>query len=215
MEDARMTMATAIDHLWRFAFFTRDNPFASIRAGEQLPRIQRDTLLALLRGDVAVDEWLRSEAGEALLRPCSSRMPPAGSSVDGGPERGCYERARVPSEPPIFWWLVSMLWCISVGRSLDPTLDDGVKGNRLHPNFIEDPSTSGVMFRDPHGAYRSWKRHIALASRETPGQVMAANTVDVASFYYSVKTGPGEIVSSYMEAAGIEATTKGLANSGF
>ena len=60
-------------------------------------------------------------------------------------------------QAPLFWWLASILWCLTAGRTLDPLLDDEIMGYRLHPGFVEEPGQRGLMFRDYKTAHKSWE----------------------------------------------------------
>jgi hypothetical protein len=57
---------------------------------------------------------------------------------------------------PVFWWLISILWTIVVGRQLDPELGDQVIGYRLARKFVSDHERHGVMFQEPTAAYDRW-----------------------------------------------------------
>lgn len=199
-EDTEATIATAIAHLGRFAFFTRDNPYASVRAGERLPRKHYESLGALLEGGVTVEEWLASDLARALIDEIAVGCLPRDLQLTGD-RSVAVTSVHAFVHAPLFWWVVSVLWCMTVGRAVDPLLDDGIKGYRLHPKFMEEPSSSGLMFRDPIASYNAWKQHVVLASREKPGQILAANTVDVADFYYSVTTGPMGILRDFAEGS--------------
>jgi len=194
--ETQLMIDTAVAHLGRFAFFTRDNPFASVRAGDRFRRGHRAALTALLEGDLTVDEWLTSPLARSLLDQITVGCLPRDLQLTGD-RSVAVTSVHAFIHAPFFWWVASVLWCMTVGRSVDPLLDKAVMGYRLHPEFLEEPGKSGLMFRDPAASHAAWRRRVTTASSEMPGQVLAANTVDVAAFYYSVTTGPAAITAEF------------------
>ena len=86
----------------------------------------------------------------------------------------------------VFWWLVSILWCLSLAESVDALLPDPVYAFRFHSSFLDDPTTSGRMFRNQTQAHKRWKSFPARVAKEYPDQPIATLSLDVRSFYYSV-----------------------------
>jgi hypothetical protein len=84
---------------------------------------------------------------------------------------------------------------MTVGRRVDSLLDNSIKGYRLHHGFLSEPKTSGFMFKNPSSSYDAWKRHVATASNALPGIVLAANSIDLESFYYSIRCSPAAIIT--------------------
>jgi predicted amidohydrolase len=203
-----MTTEELIDiglhHLARFAFFTRDNPFLSSRAAVRLPPQHRAALAALLDNEVDPEKWLTSTAARPLLQQIQVGCVPRtvqlvtteGQAKVGVADVHAFLRA------PLFWWLISILWCLNAGRRLDPLLDDGVKGYRLHPGFIKEPDQRGLMFREHKASHRAWRGFAAEVAGEFPGEVLATNMIDLRDFYYSSTAVPSSIVSHFLKAKG-------------
>ena len=103
---------------------------------------------------------------------------------------------------PVFWWLVSILWTIVVGRQLDPKLGDQVIGYRLARKFVSDHERHGVMFQEPTAAYDRWKRVPLAIARNHVGETLSATTLDIRSFYYAVDASPGQILAAMRKVAG-------------
>jgi predicted amidohydrolase len=161
-------------------------------------------LIDLLDGKRDVDEWLSSNAGGTMLDHVRVGCVPRNVqlvTMDDEARAGVVD-VHAFLQAPIFWWLVSILWCISAGRRLDPLLSDRVKGYRLHPGFIDEPDQRGLMFRDHKAAYRAWKNWPRSVARTMPGQVIATNTIDLRDFYYSTTSPPREIVSRFLNSKG-------------
>jgi hypothetical protein len=204
----RPTTAHLIDvglaHLGRFAFFTRDNPFLSATPGRQLGAQERQVLGALLERELSVREWLRSREGQRMQEAVGVRCLPrdvqqvslAGEAAVG------VESVHAFLHAPVFWWLISILWTIAVGRRLDPALGDHVIGYRLAAGFVERPSRHRAMFRAP--SYDAWKAFPATQAAERPGETLAATTLDIRDFYYSVSAPPSRIVKAFTAAAEVE-----------
>jgi hypothetical protein len=159
-------------------------------------------LIELLEGDLDVDDWLVSPSGQSLLRGIGVGCVPRNIqlvTVDNQARAGVAD-VHAFLRAPLFWWLVSILWCIRAGRRLDPLLSDDIKGYRLHPGFIKRPDERGLMFRDHKAAYKSWKRWPKEFAKCMPGVVIATNTVDLRDFYYSTTALPEEIISRFLKA---------------
>lgn len=168
-----------LHHLARFAFFTRDNPFVSSRAAVRLQPAYRAILVDLLDNNLDCEKWLKSDGAQSLLRDIRVGCVPRNvqlAMVDGQAKVGVVD-VHAFLQAPLFWWLVSILWCLTAGRLLDPILDDGIKGYRLHPGFIERPDERGLMFRDHRTSNKAWKGFAKTTAREFPGEVLATTTV--------------------------------------
>lgn len=186
-------------HLGRFAFFTRDNPFLSSRAGVGLARSHRAALTSMLDGRTGVEEWLSTQAAQRLLS--SVRVGCVPREVQAVPRDGevvvGVQSVHAFLHAPVFWWLVSNLWCITVGRAFDPLLPKEVIGFRLHPGFIEDPSRNGWMFRSRSDEHSQWRAYASTVSAEFSGEVLAANTIDMRDFFYSISATPSRILKEF------------------
>ena len=193
-----------LEHLARFAFFTRDNPFLSSQAAVRLPPRHREVLIELLDGRLDIDEWLASESAQTLLKGVQVGCVPRNIQLvteDGQPKVGIAD-VHAFLRAPLFWWLASILWCLTAGRRLDPYLDEEIKGYRLHKGFVEEPGQRGLMFRDYRSSYQSWKGFAASVSAQFPGEVLATNTIDLRDFYYSSTAPPRRIVSRFLKSKG-------------
>jgi len=193
-----------LNHLARFAFFTRDNPFLSSRAAIRLPAQHRAILTDLLDGTLDCEEWLSSGAADRLLKEIQVGCVPRTVQLvtkDGESKVGIAD-VHAFLRAPLFWWLTSILWCLQAGRALDPLLSDAIKGYRLHPGFIAEPSQRGLMFRDHKTSYRAWKSFARTTAQEYPGETLATNTIDLRDFYYSSTASPGKIVSRFLKSKG-------------
>jgi hypothetical protein len=195
---------TGLDHLGRFAFYTRDNPFVSSRAGLDLRDERREELVALLDGEVKPTAWLDSSSASALLKTIKIGSVPRDVRllVRGGELVPGIESVHAFVQAHLFWWLVSILWSISIAEAVDPLLGDSIKGFRFHFAFLEDPATSGVMFRDQAQAHERWEKFPSRVAAEHPGEILATNTLDIRAFYYSVDATPSKILSNFFDSKG-------------
>lgn len=195
---------TGLHHLARFAFFTRDNPFLSSRAAVRLPPPHRAILVALLDGQLDPQDWLSSTAASRLLREIQVGCVPRNVQLvttDGQAKVGVAD-VHAFLRAPLFWWLVSILWCLTAGRTVDKYLAEAIKGYRLHSGFLSEPDQRGLMFRDHKVSYRAWKGFPTSVAGEFPGEVLATNTIDLRDFYYSSTAAPSEIVAKLMRSRG-------------
>jgi len=193
-------------HLGRFAFFTRDNPFLSSTAALDLPASQRRAIADLLEQAISPRDWLSSAQGQRLLGRIRIGCVPRDVqlvSSSGGPTVGV-ESVHAFVHAPLFWWLVSILWTISVGRRLDSVVDGRVTGYRLATRFVQRPAHHSVMFRPDRSSYAKWKGFPSTQAAGYPGETLAATTVDLRDFYYSVVAPPSRIVAAFASAAGEE-----------
>lgn len=200
--ETRQLIDTGVAHLGRLAFFTRDNPYRSVRASLDLPPPLRGTLGRLLEGGVDVADWLASKEGKTLLKGVRIGCVPRDMRIVArdGESHVAVESVHAFLHARQFWWLVSILWCIDVGRAVDPLLPDTVYGYRLNRGFLADPSTHGTVFRNEHNAYKRWKEFASKAADDHPHMTLAASTVDLKDFYYSVRASPSQIVERFLEA---------------
>jgi hypothetical protein len=200
----------AEEHLARFAFFTRDNPFLSSRAAFRLEDRHRRALGDLLEGKVAVDEWLGGSLGKKLYGGLTIGCVPRDLQLvttDDGPAVGV-ENVHAFLHGPVFWWLVSILWTIVVGRQVDPELGDDVIGYRLANKFVADHRRHGLMFQEPRAAYDRWKRYPLRVAEEHMGDTLGATTVDIRAFYYTVSACPGDILAAIRARVGQPARSR-------
>jgi predicted amidohydrolase len=191
-------LKTAEQHLARFAFFTRDNPFLSSRAAFRLEDRHRRALGELLEGRASVDVWLDETLGRQLRRGLAVGCVPRDLQLvttEDGPAVGV-ESVHAFLHGPVFWWLVSILWTMVVGRQLDPKLGDQVIGYRLARKFVANQERHGVMFQEPTAAYDRWKRVPLGVARDYVGETLGATTLDIRSFYYAVEAPPTEILTA-------------------
>jgi hypothetical protein len=170
-----------------------------LTAGLGLRPSQDVTLGRLLEGTLSAKTWLSTPEADQLLRGIRIGCVPRDVQLvtrDGQPTVGA-ESVHAFLHAPLFWWLVSNLWCISIGRLLDPELGDNIKGYRLHPQFIDDPAHYGVMFRNKNDSYDDWKDFASASAADLPGQTRAVSTLDIRDFYYSITTTPSAITSAF------------------
>jgi hypothetical protein len=199
-----LLLKTAEEHLARFAFFTRDNPFLSSRAAFRLEDRHRRALGDLLEGKIAVDEWLAGTLGKQLRGGLTVGCVPRDLQLvttDDGPAVGV-ESVHAFLHGPVFWWLVSILWTIVVGRQIDPELGDEVIGYRLASKFVADHRRHGLMFQEPSAAYARWKRHPLRVAGEHMGETLGATTIDIRAFYYTVSASPSKILTTLRKRVG-------------
>jgi len=197
-------LQTGFEHLGRFAFHTRDNPFLSSRAVLTPTANQRQLLTELLDGDRRASHWLKSSQGRRLLASVKVGSVPRDVQLvahDGELVVGV-ESVHAFLQAELFWWMVSILWTIAASSVIEPLLGDGVMGFRFQQAFLDDPATSGVMFRDPYAAHGRWERFPSHVAAANPGEILATNTLDIRDFYYSVDVRPGRIISRFFEVKG-------------
>jgi hypothetical protein len=190
-----------LNHLGRFAFFTRDNPFVSSTAALSLSGSHRETIRRLLSGEEKVEDWLATPSAKRLLGQidvvCLPRDVQLVTREDL--QRIGVENVHAFLKAPLFWWLISILWCITAGRRIEPLIGDEVMGYRLHPGFLENPQGNGLMFREHRRSHRMWRNYPRTVAKSFPGEVLATNTIDLHDFYYSVNALPSRIVSRFLE----------------
>ena len=199
--DSEELLRAGIDHLGRFSFQKRDNPFVSSRAALDLSPVRYQQLIQLLDGELDPRQWLKGP-GRAAMRGVRIGLVPRGPHLvaEQGELVAGIESVHAFLQAPLFWWLVSILWSITVARSVDPLLGDAIKGYRAHPKFLKDPDSEGRMLRNSGNAYRSWLEYPGEVAEENRGVTLAANKVDVRAFYYSVNAGPRLILNRFFAA---------------
>ncbi len=190
---------TGFDHLGRFAFYTRDNPFVSSRAAFELrPKLAAE-LRALLDGEIDVEEWINSPSGKRMLGtiklglvPRDVQLVPQGTEqVVGVKSVHAFFHAH------LFWWLISILWTIEIGASTEDVLGEGILGYRLERAFVEDPRESGKMFASKVRAHRIWREFPRRVAKENPNESLTTVSFDVRAFYYSVDASPEAIQRTF------------------
>jgi hypothetical protein len=193
---------TGLDHLGRFAFFTRDNPFVSSTAALSLASNHRSMIVQLLSGQLDVDQWLATPSAKRLLSSIRVGCVPRDVQLvtRDDHQRIGVENVHAFLSAPLFWWLVSILWCLTAGRRIEPMISEHVMGYRLHPGFLKNPEDNGMMFREYRRSSRIWRRFPNSIAKQYPGQVLATNTVDLQDFYYSVRALPGAIVARFLRS---------------
>jgi hypothetical protein len=203
-------LKAAEEHLARFAFFTRDNPFLSSRAAFRLDVRHRRALGDLLEGKVGVEDWLNEPLARRLAAgltigcvPRDLQLVTSGESPAVG-----VDSVHAFLHGPVFWWLVSIMWTIVVGREIDADLGESIVGYRLARKFVDDYRHHGVMFREPKVAYERWKRVPVTVANEHVGETFVASTVDLRDYYYAVDALPGEILAGLPEPEASSATRR-------
>jgi hypothetical protein len=195
---------TALDHLARFAFYRRDNPFLTSRATFDLsPKLRRE-LETLLDGTVDPDEWAKGEVGSELLATIRIGSVPRDLQLVAGEDDDVVAVKDVFAffHARLFWWLVTILWTIEVAPAAEPLLGEGIKSFRFRSEFLSSPATSGVMFQDQGVAHTSFKRFPMSVAKENAGELLTAATFDLRAFYYSVERSPAQIISNFFAAKG-------------
>ncbi len=194
-------ISTSLHHLGRTAFHVRDNPYLRQQAAENIPVEQELTLRALLRREVTIDDWLLSTDGAQLIEEIKVGCLPRDLQLvlrNGVPEVGV-ESVHAFADVPKIWWLISFMWCQEVGRRLDPFLDPEILGYRLHRSYIDSPHTSSQIFGNDINAFLAWQETPNKVSRLLPNETIAAATIDLKSFFYSVNLPPSEIMRHFVE----------------
>lgn len=195
---------TGLEHLGRFAFYTRDNPFVSSRAAFELSVRQRRELAALLDGESDLRGWIESRDGRRRLATIKVGLVPRdvqlvlreGEQVVGVKSVHAFFHAH------LFWWLVSILWCIEIGAAVEEALGEGIKGYRLDKSFVADPGTSGLMFANRTRAHREWREFPREIAKLNPRESLTTVSFDMRAFYYSIDAGPAAIQRAFFAAKG-------------
>jgi len=132
--DSEELVRAGIDHLGRFSFQNRANPFVSSRAALDLSQVRYQQLIQLLDGELDPRQWLKGR-GRAAMRGIKIGLVPRGPHLvaEQGELVAGVESVHAFLQAPLFWWLVSILWSITMARSVDPLLGDAIKGYRIHP----------------------------------------------------------------------------------
>jgi hypothetical protein len=195
---------TGFEHLGRFAFYTRDNPFVSRQASFALSSTYSEELERLLDGEIEVADWLQTDLGRRLLADIRVGSLPRDVQLlfrDGEQVVGV-DSVHAFLHAQLFWWLVSILWSISVADFVDPLLGDGVKGFRFEKAFLSDPRRGGLMFADQRFARGEWKDFPEQVRKEHPGQFLTTAKLDLRAFYYSIDAGPARILNAFLAVHG-------------
>lgn len=202
--DTTRLIQTGFEHFGRFAFYTRDNPFVSSRAAFELQPKLLEELRSLLDGEIDPDEWLASSAGRRRvgtikvgLVPRDVQLVPRGNQqVVGVKSVHAFFHAH------LFWWLISILWSIEIGASVEESLGDGTMGYRLQDDFIRDPRISGRMFAPKKRAHRLWREFPREVAKVNPNESLATVSCDIRAFYYSVEAPPEQIQQAFFSGKG-------------
>nr|WP_254924230.1 MULTISPECIES: reverse transcriptase domain-containing protein [unclassified Rhodococcus (in: high G+C Gram-positive bacteria)] len=72
-------------------------------------------------------------------------------------------------------------------------------GYRLHRSYIDSPHTSSQIFGNDRSAFLAWQETPNRVSQLLPNETIAAATVDLKSFFYSVNLPPSEIMDRFMK----------------
>lgn len=187
---------TALAHIGRTAYHTYDNPYLRAVVGEGLSADELAVLAGLGNPCFSVGDWLATDTAQRLIGAITVGIVPRDVQlvIREEHERVAVESVHAFLRAPLFWWVISHLWCSSVGRVLDADLDPQVMGYRLSPRFAEDPTKSARMFRDSSTAYDKWRRSSGAMSSEFIGELLGTSTVDLQNFYYSTTAAPSEII---------------------
>jgi len=200
-EDPEQLIQLAQHHFGRTAYHTRDNPYLRSRVASALEPDVRGVLKALLGGDLDPEAWLQTEEGSRSVEAIQVGVVPRDLQLilrDGREQVGV-ESVHAFVRAPLFWWLVSVLWCAEVGRAVDVLLGENVMGYRLHPQFVSKPARSARMFRSASNAHAQWRQSATRMAAKHRGQVIATSTVDLRDFYYSVAASPSTIVEAFID----------------
>jgi hypothetical protein len=195
---------TGFEHLGRFAFYTRDNPFVSKQAALVLDSTHPEELARLLDGEIEVEEWLKTDLGQRLLGSITVGSVPRDVHllVRGGQPVVGVDSVHAFLHAELFWWLVSILWCISVSKPVEAHLGEGVMGFRFEKAFLEDPASGGMMLADQPYALKQWKGFPKKVREEHPGEYLTTAELDLRAFYYSIDVGPGAILRRFFASHG-------------
>ncbi len=195
---------TGFEHLGRFAFYTRDNPFVSSQAAFELRAELAGELRALLDGEADVEEWIAGPRGRRLLASIKVGLVPRDVQlVPHGPDQVVgVKSVHAFFHAHLFWWLISILWTMEIGPSVEETLGDATMGYRLERGFIEDPQANGTMFVAKGRAHRLWREFPRAVAVANPNESLTTVSFDVRAFYYSVDALPEAILGSFFAAKG-------------
>ena len=155
-------------------------------------------LAAVLDGELEISEGADADAVDSWDYVGLGVLPRDLQLLVRDEERVGVESVSAFAEASQFWWLVSYLWCMEVGRSVDRRLDTAIFGYRLDPGFARSPSKSGRMFATAPPISKRWARVATTISAENDGRVVAAATVDLRGFYYSIDASPTAIVQAFV-----------------
>lgn len=150
---------TAYAHLGRAAYRTDDNPYLrSVITERRSPNRER-ALRSAADGTMEPAAWLTSETAKKLLEAIAVGAAPRDLQLvlRDGQERVGVESVHAFLRAPIFWWLISHLWCLEVGRTLDQHMSARIMGYRLNEQFLAAPERSTQMFSQPRAAYARWQ----------------------------------------------------------
>ncbi|MCW2922900.1 MAG: hypothetical protein JWM98_304 [Thermoleophilia bacterium] len=196
MPSGKQLVDFGLEHVARFAYRRRDNPFLSIGAVMDLGSNHRTSLTAILDGQLDPEDWLRSPEASRLLTPLRVLSVPrvVGSASSGGQHVITAPSVHAFAQAPLFWWVVSAIWCMTAGRDLDECISERIVGYRLHSLFRDNPGGAGYMFRNPQASYAAWKRRPAW---DADIQTACTAEIDGSSFYYRVRAVPSDLIELF------------------
>ncbi len=217
--DVENLIDLATNHARRYAFRVVDNPFVALGALTPLSAQDRQDLTALLTGTVSVADWRSSPNGLRLVKSIRASLMSRDVSLGAADGTGAVgvESVHALLRAPHFWWLVSHLWCSTVGRSAESlfparfdlvgdAIDLGsepvfLDGQRLSPEYRADPWASGEVLEHHRVGYRRWKRRPEQFSPGVGDEPVSVCRFDLKDFYYSVRASPTEILAALRRRA--------------
>src|SRR4051794_2022992 len=119
MGEPDVMIKTALAHLGRDAFFMRDNPYASLRAGEALRASDRKLLEDLISGKTDAHTWLAKPQVQRVLNSIDVACLPRDLQLTGD-RSVTVTSVHAVIRAPLMCWIISVLWCMTQGRRLDP-----------------------------------------------------------------------------------------------
>lgn len=214
MLNAEKVIRIAREHFGRRAYHVEDNPFLRSKASSSLSPELELSLQDLLVGSISAQDWLETDQAEDTLSEISVGCVPRDVQMvlRGGKQQIGVESVHAFADVPLFWWLISIAWCIEVGVDLDAAIDDSVIGYRMSSKFIDNPATSGQIFKNHKNSHKSWRGASARVAREHPGEIVTVATLDMKAFFYSVESSPSEILKTFREknSVGLEISDVGI-----
>jgi hypothetical protein len=173
------------------SFGTRQDDLAAV-----VDELRRN--ITTTRGLPSIKKWL--EQIDFRLLPKSVKLPDIDQSparTDGSPrflsnvreskkyiiKEGCVQYFI---HAPIELYILSTIWCMTVGPELDQVLDNGCFGNRLELDSGEDKKNTARLFKFFHFQYTKW-RNTAIERAEDlleHGSSAVIVSLDIKQFYY-------------------------------
>lgn len=210
-ERSARLIRVAEDHLGRVAYKTTDNPYLRAAAVARLDPRAHELLVHLLDGELAQTPDAGQLADDRFGRIALGVLPRELQLLIRDEPRVGVGSVSAFVDASRFWWVVAYLWCIEVGRSVDRQIADAIFGYRLDPPFARSPGKSGRMFRRTRPIREEWSRVANATSVAHDYDVVAAATVDLRGFYYSVDAPPSRIVRTFLSGTGRRLAQRGQA----